>query len=153
MNLPPANESDDELQFLQDLVKENASIAGDVLQVGDNLWAVHGFIPVDGDVLMGEFGSYDEAMNLLAQLPRRTRRARRRRGRSTRVVQRDDERWRPLMRWVTAATAKTMTPATSAGHGRFTASVTQPMKPATARPRGQRRSCRSSVNTLALAIA
>ena len=35
VNLPPANESDDELQFLQDMVEENASIAGDVLQVGE----------------------------------------------------------------------------------------------------------------------
>src|SRR5258708_2628225 len=56
-------------------------------------------------------------------------------------------------RWVTAAVANTMTPATRAGHGRFTARLTQPMAPATDSQRGHRRSCRSSVYALALAIA
>ncbi len=68
------SQPDDQLEVLEVLVEENASIAGDVLQVGVNLWAVHGFIPVDGDVLMGEFDSYDEAMRTLGQLPQRTRR-------------------------------------------------------------------------------
>jgi hypothetical protein len=68
------NHPNDELQFLRDLVEENASIAGDVLQIGDNLWAIHGYIPVDCDVLMAEFDSYDEAANTLAQLSPRSRR-------------------------------------------------------------------------------
>lgn len=69
MNDPRANQSDDQLRFLQDLVKENASIAGEVIQLGVGLWAIHGFIPVDGDVLMAEFDSYDKAANTLGQLP------------------------------------------------------------------------------------
>jgi hypothetical protein len=66
--------SDNQVQFLRHLVEENASIAGDVFLVGDNQWAIHGFIPVDGDVLMAEFESHDQAMNILDQLSRSTRR-------------------------------------------------------------------------------
>jgi hypothetical protein len=61
-----------QLQFLQILVEENASIAGDVLQVLPDLWAIHGYIAVDGDVLMAEFQSYDQARNVLDELPFRT---------------------------------------------------------------------------------
>ena len=73
MNTPSPDESD-QLGFLRDLIEENASIAGDVVQLADNLWAIHGFIPVDCEVLMAEFDSYDAAMITLAQLPQRTMR-------------------------------------------------------------------------------
>ena len=69
-----SGQADHQLEFLEVLIEENASIAGDVLQVGTHLWAIHGFIPVDGDVLMAEFASYDQATNTLDQLPLRTRR-------------------------------------------------------------------------------
>jgi hypothetical protein len=65
---------DGQLQFLRDLVEENASIAGDVLQVGTNQWAIHGFIPVDCDVLMAAFDSYEQAAITLALLSPRSRR-------------------------------------------------------------------------------
>ena len=68
------NNPNDELQFLRDLGEENAAIARDVLQIRDNLWAIHGYIPVDCDVLMAEFDSYDQAANTLAQLSARSRR-------------------------------------------------------------------------------
>ena len=68
------NHPNDELQFLRDLVEESASIAGDVLQIGDNLWAIHGYIPIDCDVLMAEFDSYDQAASMLRQLSPRSRR-------------------------------------------------------------------------------
>ena len=74
MNDPRANHPNNQLQFLRDLVEENASIAGDVVQLGDNLWAIHGFIPVDCHVLMAEFDSYEEATNTLEQLSPRSRR-------------------------------------------------------------------------------
>ena len=63
------DQSDDQLRFLQHLVRENASIAGEVVQVREDLWAIHGFIPVDGNVLMAEFDSYDQAAITLGQLP------------------------------------------------------------------------------------
>jgi hypothetical protein len=71
---PRPTQSDNQLRFLRDLEQESASIAGDVFLVGDHQWAIHGFIPVDGDVLMAEFDSYDEATNILHQLPGRARR-------------------------------------------------------------------------------
>ena len=72
MNDPHANQADEQLQFLRVLVEEYASIAGHVVQVSDKLWAIHGFIPVDGDVLMAEFDSYDQATNVLQQISPRT---------------------------------------------------------------------------------
>jgi hypothetical protein len=70
----PSSQPDEQLEFLEVLLEENASIAGDVLQVGTHLWAIHGFIPVDGEVLMAEFDSYDQATIALGRLPERTRR-------------------------------------------------------------------------------
>ena len=74
MNDPRADQSEHQLEFLEVLVEENASIAGDVVQLTEHLWAIHGFIPVDGDVLMAEFESYEAATTVLEQLPLRTRR-------------------------------------------------------------------------------
>jgi hypothetical protein len=74
VNDPHENTTEIQLQFLHVLLEENASIAGDVLQLNDNLWAVHGFIPVDGDVLMAEFATYEQATYTLGLLPHRTRR-------------------------------------------------------------------------------
>jgi hypothetical protein len=69
------NGADHQLQFLRDLVEENASIAGDVLQIGEHLWAIHGFIPVDCDVLMAAFDNYDTAAITLEKVsPRSLRR-------------------------------------------------------------------------------
>ena len=64
------NHPDDELQFLRDLIEENAAIAGDVLQIRDNLWAIHGYIPVDCDVLWLSSIAYDQAANTLANFRR-----------------------------------------------------------------------------------
>ena len=75
MNHPRSNHPSNQLEFLRELVEENASIAGYVVQLGDNLWAIHGFIPVDCDVLMAEFDTYEEATSTLEQLsPRSLRR-------------------------------------------------------------------------------
>jgi hypothetical protein len=60
--------NDRQLAFLRDLVAENAYINGDVLQVGTELWAVHGVIAVDGNVLMAEFDSYHDARHTLDEV-------------------------------------------------------------------------------------
>ena len=69
-NDPHGGRPDTELQFLRALDEETASIAGDVLQVGSNVWAIHGSIPVDGEVLLAEFDSLDQATRLLGELSR-----------------------------------------------------------------------------------
>ena len=61
--------SDRQLVFLRELVDENATIAGDITEVATNTWAIHGVIPVDGEVIMAEFDTYNQAKVVLDSLP------------------------------------------------------------------------------------
>ena len=67
MTDPPDNR-ERELEILRQLVRENTFIGGGVLEIAENTWAIHGVIPVDGDVLMAEFETYDAAIVVLPQL-------------------------------------------------------------------------------------
>jgi hypothetical protein len=40
----------------------------DLFQMDEQLWAIHGYIPVDGDVILAEFERRETAMAVLAQL-------------------------------------------------------------------------------------
>jgi hypothetical protein len=60
--------ADRRVHLLQELAEENASIHGNVLYIGYDIWAIHGIIPVDGDVLMAEFESYDQAKTALDEV-------------------------------------------------------------------------------------
>ena len=62
----PRDETADLLLFMYDL-RENG-VECDIVQVSTSTWAIHGVIPVDGEVLLAEFESYEEAQNLLEQL-------------------------------------------------------------------------------------
>jgi hypothetical protein len=68
MNSPRDLDPDRQLQFLRALLDEHASIDGDVLKISEDTWAIHGGIAVDGEVLMAEFASYDEARYVLDQV-------------------------------------------------------------------------------------
>jgi hypothetical protein len=68
MNVSPDDHLEHQLEFLRGLLVENASIGGDVLEIGDDAWAIHGVIPVDGEVLMAGFDTYDDAIRVLDQL-------------------------------------------------------------------------------------
>lgn len=57
---------DRQLLFLQELIKAN--VAGDVAEVASGIWVIHGEIPVDRDVILAEFSSYDQAIIALDQL-------------------------------------------------------------------------------------
>jgi len=46
----------------------HASIGGHVLEIAKTTWAIDGVIPVDGEVLMAEFETYDEAILVLHRL-------------------------------------------------------------------------------------
>jgi hypothetical protein len=59
---------DPRLHMLEQLVDERVRIAGDVLEVSVGVWAIHGSIPVDGEVILGEFALLDEARSVLDQL-------------------------------------------------------------------------------------
>jgi hypothetical protein len=64
----PDKQLERQLEFLRALLGDDAVVDGDVLEVGKDRWAIHGVIPVDGEVLMAEFGTYDEANHVLDQL-------------------------------------------------------------------------------------
>jgi hypothetical protein len=64
MRTPPG----DQLHFLEELVDAHAAVAGDILQIGADAWALHGSIPLDGDVLVARYESREEASHALAML-------------------------------------------------------------------------------------
>ena len=47
---------------------EQVSIDGDVIEVDEHTWAIHGVIPVDGEVLLAEYGTPEEAQAALTRL-------------------------------------------------------------------------------------
>ena len=61
------------LLFIQGLIEANASIDGDVLEIGKDTWAIHGVIPYDGELPMAVFVTYDEAKQLLDDVRLATR--------------------------------------------------------------------------------
>lgn len=52
-------------EFLQALLAPPARIAGDIIEVAANTWAIHGVIAVDGEVLIAEFTRFEEARAIL----------------------------------------------------------------------------------------
>ncbi len=59
---------DDKVLFLRQLVDGCAIVAPDVIEVGPYAWAIHGVIPVGGDVIMAEFETETEAKQALGAL-------------------------------------------------------------------------------------
>ena len=59
---------DRQFLFLQELVAEHATISGDIIEVGTHTWAIHGSIAVDGDVIMAEYDTPDQARLALGKL-------------------------------------------------------------------------------------
>jgi hypothetical protein len=59
---------DQTLRLLDQLVDQRMRAAGDVLEVSLGVWAIHGSIPVDGEVILAEFSLIDEARSVLDQL-------------------------------------------------------------------------------------
>jgi hypothetical protein len=59
---------DRRLNLLEQLIDERVRVAGDVLEVSIGVWAIHGWIPVDGEVILAEFSVLDEARSVLDQL-------------------------------------------------------------------------------------
>jgi hypothetical protein len=43
-------------------------IDGDVFRIDDNTWAIHGAIPVDGEVILAEFEKPEDAQAILKDL-------------------------------------------------------------------------------------
>ncbi len=61
-------QDDDRILFLKQLIEDRATIAADVFEVDPHTWAIHGVIPVGGDVIMAEFETQDQAKTALGKL-------------------------------------------------------------------------------------
>jgi hypothetical protein len=59
---------DRQLVFLEELVQEHATIAGDVVEIDAHTWAIHGTIAVDGEVILAEYDSEQHARIVLEKL-------------------------------------------------------------------------------------
>lgn len=68
MNEPQSEQGDDRLLFLRQLIEDRATIAADVVEVDPHTWAIHGVIPVGGDVIMAEFETQEQAKKVLGML-------------------------------------------------------------------------------------
>jgi hypothetical protein len=53
---------------LNELVYEHARVSGDTFPIDAQSWAIHGFIAVDGDVIMATFSSREEAQRAIRRL-------------------------------------------------------------------------------------
>ena len=65
---PPTAQPDAQLAFLEEMIEEHATVAGDVIEVDAHTWAIHGSIAVDGDVIMAEYESEEHARIVLGEL-------------------------------------------------------------------------------------
>ena len=59
---------DPRVRFLHIELEEHALIAEDIVELDAHTWAIHGSIPVDGEVLMAEFDTQEEAVTVLHEL-------------------------------------------------------------------------------------
>ena len=59
---------DPELRMLARLVEARCHVAGDLIEVDRGVWAIHGSIPVGGEVIMAKFSLRDEAASVLDRL-------------------------------------------------------------------------------------
>ena len=59
---------DQRLRLLEQLLDARVLVAGDVIEVSLGVWAIHGSIPVDGEVILAEFALPDEARSVLDRL-------------------------------------------------------------------------------------
>ena len=58
-----------EQELVEEIVAEHARAADDLVEVDAHTWAIHGFIGVDGDVLLAEFDTRAAAEQVLGDLP------------------------------------------------------------------------------------
>jgi hypothetical protein len=54
--------------IIQALIEEHVRVSADIIPIDGNTWAIHGLIAVDGDVLMAEFDSPDEAAAAIEEI-------------------------------------------------------------------------------------
>jgi hypothetical protein len=68
MNHELGEQSIAQQRIIEDLIYEHARVARDIVQIDAQTWAIHGFIAVDGEVIMAEFNSRNAAEAAIEQL-------------------------------------------------------------------------------------
>ena len=53
---------------IDSILHQHPRLDQDVFQMDAQMWAIHGFIPVDGEVILAEFDHRETARAVLAQL-------------------------------------------------------------------------------------
>ena len=67
MNEPSTEPPDPRLAFLRQELADDVDIDGDISPIGER-WAIHGTVPLEGEVILGEYDTYDQARDALEQL-------------------------------------------------------------------------------------
>jgi hypothetical protein len=55
-------------EFLDDLIEEGADINGQPTAIAPDLWALHGHIAYEGETVLAEFDSLEEARSMLERV-------------------------------------------------------------------------------------
>lgn len=55
-------------RLIDSILPLHARLGHDLFQVEAQIWAIHGYIPVDGEVILAEFDHRETAKAVLAQL-------------------------------------------------------------------------------------
>ena len=72
MHIPPDEHSDRQLEVLRELEHEDGWIDGDIIEVSEDKWVIHGVIPYEGEVELAVFETYEEAKLVLGEVPEAT---------------------------------------------------------------------------------
>lgn len=54
--------------LMDSILHQHPRLEQDVFQMDAHMWAIHGYIPVDGEVILAEFDQPETARDFLAQL-------------------------------------------------------------------------------------
>ncbi len=62
---PPSEEC---LRLIEELIDEHIRVDCTIIPIDDSTWAIHGSVVVDGNVILAEFDSRDDAEDALARI-------------------------------------------------------------------------------------
>jgi hypothetical protein len=68
MNDERGEQTDPAQRIIQELIDEHVRFDYDLVRIDDQTWAIHGSIAVDGEVILAEFTTQDDARSALEQL-------------------------------------------------------------------------------------
>ena len=68
MNDERGEETDREQRIIEELIDEHVRFDYELVRIDDQTWAIQGTIAVDGEVILAEFTTQDEARSALEQL-------------------------------------------------------------------------------------